>query len=67
MSFMYSVAFPDNVPRIEGLREVYVLEEYLEANCTAKMTYPKAQVSWFINNNEVSNSLRPRNGGTIFI
>jgi len=51
---MFSVAFPENVPRIEGLREMYTIGEFMEANCTAKMTYPMAQVTWYINNIEVS-------------
>lgn len=48
------IAFPDDGPRIEGLRPMYSVGEFLEANCTAKMTFPQAQVTWFINNLEVS-------------
>jgi len=50
---MFCVAFPDDGPRIEGLRPLYSVGEFLEANCTAKMTFPLAQVTWFINNLEV--------------
>lgn len=46
-------AFPEDGPRIEGLRSWYSVGDYLEANCTAKMTFPAAQVSWLINDIEV--------------
>ena len=51
------LAFPDDGPRIEGLRPLYSVGEFLEANCTAKMTFPLAQVTWFINNLEVSTNI----------
>lgn len=54
---MTIVVYPENVPRIEGLREMYAIGEFMEANCTAKMTYPMAQVTWYINNIEVHKSM----------
>lgn len=51
---MFQIALPEDGPRIEGLRQSYSVGEYLEANCTAKMTFPAAQMSWLINNLEVS-------------
>ncbi|XP_050536926.1 uncharacterized protein LOC126903046 [Daktulosphaira vitifoliae] len=51
------IALPINGPRIVGIREWYNIGEYLEGNCTAKMTYPKAVVNWFINGLEVDNYL----------
>jgi len=49
-----NLAYPEDGPRIEGLRQIYSIGEFLEANCTAKMTFPVAEVSWFINDIEVS-------------
>ncbi|KAL4144153.1 hypothetical protein QTP88_006379 [Uroleucon formosanum] len=57
---MSVIAFPDDGPRIEGLRPLYSVGEFLEANCTAKMTFPLAQVTWFINNLEVDSYLLER-------
>lgn len=51
---MFVTALPEDGPRIEGLRQWYAVGDYLEANCTAKMTFPEAQVTWYINNLEVS-------------
>lgn len=50
----FPTAFPEDGPRIEGLRQMYGVGDYLEANCTAKMTFPAAEVTWYINNLEVS-------------
>lgn len=57
MHYFYVVAFPENGPKIEGLRQWYAVGDYLEANCTANMAFPAAQVTWFINNIEVSRKI----------
>lgn len=51
---LFRIAYPEDGPRIEGLRQIYSIGEFLEANCTAKMTFPMAHVTWYINNLEVS-------------
>ncbi|XP_025413387.1 uncharacterized protein LOC112685665 [Sipha flava] len=57
---MTVIALPEDGPRIEGLRQWYTVGDYLEANCTAKMTFPEAQVTWYINNLEVDSYLLER-------
>lgn len=52
--FCFPIALPEEGVKIEGLKQYYTVGEYLEANCTAKMTFPAAQITWYINNIEVS-------------
>ncbi|VVC24309.1 Immunoglobulin-like domain,Immunoglobulin,Immunoglobulin-like fold [Cinara cedri] len=51
---MTIIALPDEIPRIEGLRQFYSEGDYLEANCTAVMAFPAARVTWYINNAELT-------------
>ncbi|XP_027842598.1 uncharacterized protein LOC114123731 [Aphis gossypii] len=57
---MTVIAYPEDGPRIEGLRQMYSIGEFLEANCTAKMTFPVAEVSWFVNDILVESYLLER-------
>ncbi|XP_050441713.1 uncharacterized protein LOC126846397 [Adelges cooleyi] len=52
------IALPEDGPRLDGVRDYYNIGEYLEANCSAIMTYPAATVTWFVNGIEVDSLLR---------
>lgn len=51
---MFVTAFPENNQKIQGVRQSYTIGDYLEANCTAKMTFPVAEITWYINDIKVS-------------
>ncbi|CAL7944691.1 unnamed protein product [Xylocopa violacea] len=44
-------------PKITFKKSVYVVGEYLEANCTSSPAHPVPHLTWYINNKEVDISL----------
>ncbi|KAL0270103.1 UNVERIFIED_CONTAM: hypothetical protein PYX00_007621 [Menopon gallinae] len=46
---MTVLALPKAEPRIDGIREIYLLGDYVEGNCTSSPSYPLAEVQWLIN------------------
>lgn len=47
---------PASDPIITGLAQSYEDGEYLDINCTSDLSYPAPELTWFINDKEVSNA-----------
>ena len=51
---MNFVELQDEDPRITFRKGIYVVGEYLEANCSSSPAYPAPHITWLINGKEVN-------------
>jgi hypothetical protein len=51
---MFFVDLPKELPHIDLEKVRYNLDEPIYANCTSALSYPAANITWFVNGMQVS-------------
>ncbi|KAK7582308.1 hypothetical protein V9T40_013753 [Parthenolecanium corni] len=49
---MTVMAFPNDIPKIDGIHTWYNVGDYISGNCTSMPSNPAAELSWYINQNK---------------
>lgn len=62
---LYVAVLPQDGPTITGEEKIYATGDVLDLNCTSGKSHPAANLTWFINGEQVSrkrNTARPGKG-----
>lgn len=50
------LALPKHDPKLEGLEQLYYVDDFLFGNCTSSFSYPPPNLAWYINDKKADNS-----------